>query len=217
MNNRTCYIVGAGDNYGLDFIVADGDFVIAADGGLVYLQELGITADLIIGDFDSLSQKPQSPNVISLHSIKDDTDMLAAVREGMKRGYASFHFYCGTGGRIEHTLANIQTLGYLSSIGMRGYLIDRDEAITAITNGGISYADCCMGYLSVFSFSDRTNGVCLKGLKYELVNAALTNTFPVGVSNEFIGAVSTVSVNDGTLMVVFPRKHLKDIMPLCLT
>jgi len=210
MNNKICCIVGAGDNYGLDFTVADGDLLIAADGGLTYLLEHGITADLVLGDFDSLSQKPELSNVITLSSIKDDTDTLAAVREGMKRGYESFHIYCGTGGRAEHTIANIQMLGYLSQSGMSGYLFDRDTIITAVTSGSITFADRCSGYLSVFSFSDKASGVTLKGLKYELENADLTNTFPVGVSNEFIGVDSTVAVNDGTLIVVFPRKHKKD-------
>ena len=209
MNDGICYIVGAGDNHGLDFSATESDLVIAADGGLAYLRERGVVADLVIGDFDSLPQKPEAPNVISLDSIKDDTDMLAAVREGMGRGYGTFHLYCGTGGRIEHTLANIQTLGYLSHSGKRGYLFDRDTIITAITNDGIAFAACREGYLSVFSFSDKASGVTIKGLKYELENADLTSTFPIGISNEFIGVDSRVTVSDGTLVVVYPRRaHL---------
>ena len=211
MNNKTCYIVGAGDNYGLDFVVAEGDLVIAADGGLTYLREQGITADLIIGDFDSLPQKPKAPNVVCLSDMKDDTDALAAVREGAGRGYKTFCIYCGTGGRVEHTLANIQTLAYLSQNGMRGCLVDRDAVITTVTNGGVSFSERCKGYVSVFSFSDKALGVTLTGLKYELVNVDLTSSFPIGVSNEFIGAIGRIIVNDGTLAVVFPREHIKDI------
>ena len=207
ISDKICYIIGAGDNYGLDFVAQDGDLVIAADGGLTYLQQQGIVADLVVGDFDSLPQKPTQPHVIALSNIKDDTDMYAAVCEGINRGYKVFYLYCGTGGRFEHTFANIQTLASLSQHNMMGYLIGFDHCITAITNCGISFADCCRGFVSVFSYSDKATGVYLKGLKYELKNAILTNTFPIGVSNEFIGVESTIIVNDGTLMIVFPRGY----------
>ena len=49
-----CYIVGAGDNEGTLFIKKMEDFVIAADGGLLTINGLGIVPDIILGDFDSL-------------------------------------------------------------------------------------------------------------------------------------------------------------------
>ena len=104
MKERICYVVGAGENFGLDFHPATGDFVIAADAGLRNLEEQGIRTDLVIGDFDSLKCVSEHPNTIVLSAEKDDTDTLAAVREGIRVGYTSFHIYCGTGGRIDHTI-----------------------------------------------------------------------------------------------------------------
>ena len=200
-----CYIVGAGENSGLDFLLNDGDYVIAADGGLVYLQERGIRADLVIGDFDSLKDVPDHPNVIVLENEKDDTDTLAAVRRGISIGYDTFYIYCGTGGRIEHTLANIQTLGFLAQSGKRGFLVEQNSVITVISGDSISFDSSCTGFISVFSYSEKANGVTIKGLKYELENAVLTHTFPIGTSNEFIGECSTISVSVGALLIVFPR------------
>lgn len=205
-------MVGAGENYGLDFQPVTGDFVIAVDAGLRYLEKRGIRADLVIGDFDTLKCIPKHPNTVVLSAEKDDTDTLAAVREGIKAGYTSFHIYCGTGGRIDHTMANLQVLAYLSANNMRGFLFDNDTVITAITNGRLCFEKIPCGYVSVFSYSEKAEGVTLCGLKYELNNAALTNTFPIGVSNEFIGRESSISVSNGTLLIVFPKEAKERII-----
>ncbi len=205
MKSGVCYVVGAGDNYGLDFVPKAEDFVIGVDGGFQVLKDRGITANLVIGDFDSLEAIPEHPNVIRLNTKKDDTDMWAAVREGMGAGYEIFHIYCGTGGRMDHTIANIQLMAELAQGGRQGYLMDRDCVMTAITNRAITFPKHLKGYVSVFSLSEKSKGVNLKGLKYELNNAVLTNTYPLGVSNEFIGEESVISVKCGTLLIVFPR------------
>lgn len=204
MKDKICYIVGAGVNYNLDFVVTDMDIVIAADGGLDHLQKAGIAANLSIGDFDSVKQRPT--HGIVLDSEKDFTDMFAAMQEGLTRGYKLFHIYCGTGGRFDHTFANIQMLGYLAAKNKRGYLIGRDYVITAIADGeGISFGSSCNGYISVFSFSDTSTGVCIKGLKYEVDDFTFENINPMGVSNEFVGVGSSISIEKGTLLVIFPR------------
>lgn len=212
MKNGVCYIVGAGENYGLDFTVQSGDYVIAADGGLKYLEQSGIKADLVIGDFDTLRYKPNHPNVITLSEEKDDTDTLAAMREGINKGYATFHIYCGMGGRIEHTIANMQLLAYLSQSGNKGFLFGQDCVISAITNSSIKFSSNATGNISVFSFSDTATGVYLKGLKYELDNATLTSTFPIGVSNEFTGRKSVITVTDGTILLVLPNAAKEEIL-----
>ena len=199
-----CYIVGAGENYGLHFTVRKGDYVIAADEGFRFLEQKGIRADLVVGDFDSLQYEPQHPNVIALAKEKDDTDMRVAVREGIRAGYECFHIYCGTGGRIDHTLANIQLLAELAGSGKAGFLFASDCAITAVRNITAVFPAGLFGYLSVLSLSDVSRGVFLKGLKYELEDAVLTNTLPLGVSNEFTGKESRITVKNGTLLLIFP-------------
>ena len=208
MPKSICYIIGAGENYGLDFTPTSNDFVIAADAGLRYLEQCGITADLVIGDFDSLDSTPTHPNTTALNPEKDDTDMLAAVREGINAGYSVFHIYCGMGGRIDHTIANIQLLAYLSQNGMQGFLFGKDSIITAITDRKMAFDKVPSGYVSVLSYTEKSEGVNLHGLKYELNDATLTSTFPLGVSNEFIGKESCISVDSGTLLIVFPKEAM---------
>jgi len=214
MSKNNCYIVGAGTNYGLDFTVAVGDFVIAADGGFDHLHKQGITPDLSIGDFDSIAGKPTQGNIIALDKVKDHTDTFEAIQKGISLGYESFHIYCGTGGRFDHTFANIQALGFLSRNNKRGYLVGQDYVVTAITNSGIVFEPGCRGFISVFAYSDKATGVCIKGLKYELDDHCLTNTFPIGVSNEFTGVGSVISVENGTLAIIFPRECIAGVKSL---
>ncbi len=206
MEKGICYLVGAGGDYGLDFYPKEGDFVIGVDAGFRLLRQKGIPLHLAIGDFDTLQYTPDFPNTMALEAEKDDTDMRAAVREGIRAGYRRFHIYCGTGGRLDHTIANLQLLAELAREGMQGILFDRDCAITAITGKTLVFSGEGEGYVSVFSHSEQSEGVFLKGLKYELEDAVLKNTYPLGVSNEFTGREGRISVRKGTLLVFFPRQ-----------
>lgn len=207
MRKAICYLVGAGARYGpLPVPDAASDFVIAVDGGFAYAQQYGMQPDLVIGDFDSLSAPPlDGPDTIVLPKEKDDTDMAAAIGEGWKRGYRRFHIYGGLGNRLDHTLANLQCLADLAVRGGRGYLFERDTVVTAIHDGAIAFPTDAQGVVSVFSHSDIATGVCEKGLKYPLAGATLYNTRPLGISNEFVGTPSSVSVQSGTLILLYPR------------
>ncbi|MDP4133237.1 MAG: thiamine diphosphokinase [Bacillota bacterium] len=205
MHSKICYIVGAGENYGLDFKPSDDSYVIAVDGGYSYLKEAGITPDFIIGDFDSLKEAPPKESIV-LPTAKDDTDTLAAIRLGIKLGYSDFFIYCGTGGRIEHTLANIELLHYLSDNQKRGFLFDQNVVMTTVKDGSVTLKNG-KGYVSVFTLTDVSQNVNLKGLKFPLVNYRMTNTFPIGISNEFTEGDAQISVEKGTLLIIYPREN----------
>ena len=200
--NGICYIVGAGEETPLDFTLTDSDFLIACDGGLTYLNKYGYTPDIIIGDFDSLGYIPEGKTVVRLNPIKDDTDVLAAVKHAYNLGYDDFRFYCCLGGTISHTFANIQILTKLSRDKKRALFIGKEQTITAITDGELTLP-AAVGFISVFT-PDIAYGVNLKGLKYPLKNYTLKNDFPLGVSNEFIDVSASVSVRYGTLIVIYP-------------
>ena len=200
---KTCYIFGAGDYFGEFPTIPNDSFVIAADGGYARLLQAVIEPDLIVGDFDSLGYVPGSGNVLKFRAEKDDTDTGLAVDEGLRRGFNEFFIYGGTGGRLDHTLANIQCLARLSQSGCRGYLFGDGYVITAITNGSIVFDERRRGYVSVFAHGETASGVYETGLKYALDNATLTNITPLGVSNEFTGQRSEVSVKQGTLIILY--------------
>jgi len=200
---KRCYIVGAGEFCECE-LPQQGDYVIAADGGYTVLAKLGIEPDMLVGDFDSLEEIPNHPNIKESPVEKDDTDMMLAVKEGLKLGYNLFIINGGLGGRLDHTLANIQTLVYLANNNARGVLIGRSEQITVIKNNEITIdSDIRKGrLLSIFCAGDKAEGVTLKGLKYPLNNATLTNALPMGCSNEFTDQPATISVTNGTLIII---------------
>ena len=207
-----CIIVAAGDLTVGSVNVNEDDLVIAVDGGLGYCSVLELEPDLILGDFDSVSEqereaiallKAQIPErIIQLPQEKDDTDTLAAIKIGLENGYVRFLIYGGTGGRLEHTFANIQCLLYLKNHGATGYLMDGSGMICVLQNEEVKLKDNLEGYMSLFSLGKEAKGVTIQGMKYELENATLTNDYPVGISNEFTGKEALVKVEDGELLMV---------------
>jgi thiamine pyrophosphokinase len=204
--NGLCYIIAAGTVEPLTLDPSDNDFIIAADAGYLHLAALSAVADLVVGDFDSMTQKPNHPNLIVHPTVKDETDTILAIDEGLSRGYRRFVILGGLGGRLDHTLANIQALAYIASKGGRGYLLGDGTAVTVIRNGQLSFGGGRKGLISVFCCGDTAQGVTLKGLKYELKNAVLHHTMPLGVSNEFTGAASDITVSAGCLAVLWEEK-----------
>ena len=197
-----CFIFGAGDFWGLEAVPQPGDLVIAADGGWETCRRLGITPDLLLGDFDSLGAVPDFAHIRRVPVEKDDTDMMLAVKEGLAAGRRTFHLYGGMGGeRTDHTIANLQTLLYLARRGAQGFLYGERETYTAICDGSYTWAAREEGILSVFCMGADACGVTISGGQYPLEDAVLTAEFPLGVSNHFIGKPVTVSVRQGALLM----------------
>jgi len=199
-NNPVCYIICAlPQNH--RFSPAPGDLVIAADGGYAHMG--GIKPDLVVGDFDSLGYVPEDEQVVRHPAEKDDTDTMLAARIGIERGYRTFVLLGGVGGRLDHTLANIQTLAFLRESGARAALIGENETITLIHNEALRFRAGLSGIISVFSYGAVAYGVYERGLAYALTDATLTDTKPLGVSNAFTGDPAEVRVRDGRLVVLF--------------
>ena len=136
---KRCFIFAAGTYYGLRERPQTGDLVLAADAGYLACRQAGITPDLLLGDFDSMDQPADFDHVCRVPVEKDDTDTMLAVKTGLEQGCGEFYIYGGTGGRrLDHTLANLQTLLYLRRHGARGYLYDNDFVWTAVENETIT-------------------------------------------------------------------------------
>ena len=119
MAYERCVIFGAGEYYeGPAPAIEKGMLAIAADGGLDHMRAMGLSPDFVIGDFDSLSgDVPDGDRSVRLPPQKDDPDLLSALKVGWSRGAREFHIYGALGGRIDHTIANMQLMALLASHG----------------------------------------------------------------------------------------------------
>jgi thiamine pyrophosphokinase len=200
---KRCFIFAAGTFFGLRETPAAGDLVIAADAGYLVCQKLGIRPDLVLGDFDSMPVPEYDGSIVRLPVEKDDTDTIAAVRTALENDCKEIFIYGGTGGkRLDHTLANLQTLLFLRRKGARGYLYDDDFLWTVIENESLTICRSVeWGLFSAFCLGDRAEGIDETGFQYTLENGTLTPDFPMGVSNHIVAEKATVSVRSGALAV----------------
>ena len=205
-----CIIFCAGGFNGLVAPISTEDYVLAADGGLTHLQALGISPNGIIGDFDSLGYVPEGAQIFPVE--KDDTDSMLAVRKGLSLGYDRFYLYGSLDGpRLDHTIANFQTLQFLADRGCRGYLIGEHYIATVIKNSSISFPASATGILSVFCMGADAQDVTISGLQYSLEQGCLSAGFPLGVSNHFIHQPAHIQVSDGSLLILWDKQNGFDI------
>ena len=201
-----CLIFCAAEFDALAAPIGDGDFLLAADGGLRHLQKLNLSPHGIIGDFDSLGYTPTGAEVFPVE--KDDTDAMLAARKGLELGYREFVFYGSLDGkRMDHTIANFQTLQFLADHGATAYLVGKDYLVTVIREETLEFPARSEGILSLFCLGPDAEGVTLENLHYPLTNGKLTSGFPLGISNHFIGKPARITVEKGSLLALWDRKN----------
>ena len=180
------------------------DYLLAADGGLVHMDRLGLTPHGILGDFDSLGYVPENARIFPVE--KDDTDSMLAIRQGLQQGCRRFVLYGSLDGpRLDHTVANFQALQFLADRGAQGWLVGRSYLATVLKNGSLRFPTPAHGIISVFCMGPDAQGVTLKGLQYPLENGVLTAGFPLGVSNHFMDRDAVISVGSGSLLLLYDR------------
>ena len=186
-----------------------GDCALCADGGWRLARQLGVKPDLVIGDFDS-SVEPADEATCRVPMEKDDSDTMLCLKRGLAMGFGDFLIVGGFGGRIDHTLANLQALHYAARRGVRVEMRDGLRWAAAVANGSLRVPADILGEgpakLSVFALTDACQGVALRGTKYALEDGSLTNAFPLGLSNEFAADAAEIAVREGALLVTVCRE-----------
>ena len=205
MKQHRCVIVSGGDFSPVSGLEAD-DFVIACDRGYAYCERLGIRPDLIISDFDSYRGPVDEEIPLNRYaSEKDDTDTMLAVRYAIDHGFRELLLCCALGGRLDHLIANLQSLVFAQKHGLRAALCSEDTEARTLQDGALRIPRRDGWSLSVFALDGPCRGVSIAGAKYPLESAELLPSFPLGVSNTWAEPEAVVSVAEGILLIVLSR------------
>ena len=206
MSESKCIILAASDFNQKELKKRKNDFLIVADAGYINFKKIrNLTnndIDLLIGDFDSIDEIPDGVEVKRLNPIKDDTDVLDAIKYALSLGYRNFELYGCIGGRIEHSLANISALSFINKNKAKAKIINGNQIIELLCDETKEFNKEFKGYISLFSLSEESL-ININGLKYELNNHLLTNDFPLGIDNEFVGKDSRIEVVKGKILIIY--------------
>jgi thiamine pyrophosphokinase len=202
---KSCVIIGSAP-FENDKIFTEVDwensFVICADGGVDTALQNHITPDLIVGDFDSVrGELPENIETIKLRIEKDDTDMMAAIRIALERGFRDFMLLGAIGGRFDHSYANLCALQFLASQGCKAVLAGQGCRVFLLNGGRLTLQKLKGSTVSVFPFGVSSCTVSYGGLKYPLTNACLTPDNPLGVSNEITKDDAWIVVHSGNALI----------------
>lgn len=210
--NKKCLIVSGGEFCPLEKTSNQFDYIIACDKGFEYCINLGLKPNIVLGDFDSISTdfkehltKINDCNDMQIQSFppeKDDTDTMLAVKTALSKNYNDITILCGFGNRLDHAYANIQTAAYIVQNGGKAKIIGSSDILYAFQNCTQFFPKKDNHSLSVFSYTEKCTNVCISGAKYNLENAELKNTFPLGVSNEWKEEKVQISTGEGILIVI---------------
>lgn len=200
-----CAIVSGGTFSPLDEI-ENAAFVIACDKGYAYAAQGGIVPDLFVGDCDSYTGSlPEAIPSLELPKEKDDTDTMAAIRYAVQHGYREIVLYCALGGRLDHLLGNIQAAAFAVKHGARVKITDQNNTLYLMQNAEITFPKRPGFSLSMLSVTDTCTQVTIRGAKYPLQDATISNAFPIGVSNEWESDSVEICVGSGILMLIFSK------------
>lgn len=205
-SERRCVILAGGPmEPSMQALLRPEDFIIAVDAGVLAAKRFSLAPALCLGDWDSAPKPDADCPCIVLPAQKDDTDTYYAARVAIEKGFAEVLILGGLGGRMDHTLANISTLLFLRKNGVAAVLQDENTWMTVLQNEQKEIFDRPGFYLSVFALEGEARGVFISGAKYALQNAAITESFPIGVSNEILQKSAVIGVENGALLVLLAR------------
>jgi thiamine pyrophosphokinase len=182
------------------------DYVICADGGARHVKMLNVVPDVLLGDFDSISGSDydflkQRTNVETYPVEKNETDSEIAVELALKKGYRNIIILGGTGGRLDHTVANMLLLKRIHDAGAEGMLVNEKNQVYYVTSAITLERE--EGFkVSLIPLGQKACGITTGGLYYPLSGEDIESGSTRGISNEFIADTAEITVEKGALLVI---------------
>lgn len=214
MSERRAVIFANAELYDLGLAQAalrPGDWVIAADGGTRHCRALGLAADVVIGDFDSLGPgelvalQASKAQLVLYPVRKDQTDLELALRCAAEGGAKDILVFGGLGVRWDQTLANLLLLALPELSGARVRLLDGKQQIYLIRHK-TTIEGRPGDTVSLIPLQGDASGVTTRGLEYPLDDGTLSFGSTLGISNVLLGESATVEVREGLLLCVVINK-----------
>lgn len=183
--------------------------VVAADGGARHCLQLGIVPQIVIGDFDSLTEDETKQlkiagSVFIRHPAdKDQTDLELALDFVVDRGADEIRLYGLLGGRWDMSFANIHLLASPRYTGVRFHIIAADANLYILRAGETLALTGDVGdTVSVIPCTNQISGLNYAGLAWHLENACLAFGSPRGVSNRLINEEAHIKLDEGVALIV---------------
>ncbi|MBQ8817435.1 MAG: thiamine diphosphokinase [Clostridia bacterium] len=180
------------------------DLRIAADGGYKNAMLLGEKVDVLLGDFDSYTDKlPDVKEILKVPAEKDFTDTQMAINEALARGADEIVIIGGLDGRLDHALANVSILAELWKMRVHTVITDGKNRVRYMDSSSTLIAKSHFTYVSVIALSEKLKGVSIEGCKYPLDNKTVLRSEPsLTVSNEIVGNCALISVRRGQCLII---------------
>ena len=184
-----------------------GDLIIAADAGYLTAQKMGVTPDVLLGDFDTLGEEniPDGIECLRVPAEKDDTDTQLAVKVTIERGAKEIVIVGGLSGRLDHTLSTLAILEELwerKNDRIYAILTDGKNRVRFTRNSGVLLPRSQYRYFSLIAADELVKGVTLDGCKYPLKNGRISRRNQWAVSNEITGNCALVEISRGGVWVI---------------
>jgi len=166
--------------------------IIAVDRGLEFLDQHKIVPDVIVGDFDSVSEKILSRYIgektISIYqhdSKKESSDTELAIEAAIELNHKELLILGATGKRLDHFWGNIQSLKIPLDAGVKGMILDSQNRIRLLNKDFVLKKEDSFGrYFSLFPLGETVENVTIEGAKYPLKGESLTPWSSRFISNE---------------------------------
>ena len=181
------------------------DLIIAADSGYHNAKKMGVTPQILLGDFDSLGKAEKIPDdteILQVPAEKDDTDTQLAVQVALEKGATELVIIGGLDGRLDHTLSNLAILENLYEKHIRAIFTNGQNRVRFIRDSGVILVRDGFRYFSVLASDPVIKGVSVDGCKYPLKKAKLLRTNQYAVSNEIVGNCALIEIKKGGAWVV---------------
>ena len=176
-------------------------FVIVADAGYLRASEMGVKADLLVGDLDSLGYPPKDVEIVTVPVEKDFSDGELGVRTAALRGIDRLDIYGAVGGRPDHFLYNLHLLKIADDLGVKAVIRGDNFDIYYVTSN-IFLTATVGDNLSIVPFGESVHIIKATGLKYPAEGVTLTKKDTRGLSNECTSEKVFVSLGEGSALVI---------------